>query len=343
MSPSVIDPFGVTHDVKMPCLAKALDPLQVQYQLKQCLAYLNNEQTQVHLTAIRVTRYKPGRRCLIEYDLTLKRSHTTLEPITLIGKTRSRGLDQASYHLLQSLWSSGFAAHSEDGISVPEPMGVIPEWQMWFQRKVPGVVATHLLTKPEGVTIAQRLAQAIHKLHQISIPATRRHTIADELRILHERLPLVAQLKPQWHQRIEKLLEACDRLSDTLPEPVVCGIHRDFYADQAIVDGSRLYLLDFDLYCEGDPALDLGNFLGHITEQSLRTFGTTEALIDREEVMINEFLSLSPQTHHATLSAYKVLTLVRHIYISTQFPERCHVTESLLELCEQHLRYDTTS
>jgi hypothetical protein len=35
--------------------------------------------------------------------------------------------------------------------------------------------------------------------------------------------------------------------SATWPPPARCGIHRDFYADQVIVDGSRLYLLDFDL------------------------------------------------------------------------------------------------
>src|SRR2546426_9353652 len=45
-----------------------------------------------------------------------------------------------------------------------------------------------------------------------------------------------------------------------------------------IVNGERLFLLDFDLYCEGDPALDIGNFLGHITEQSLRSEEHTSEL-----------------------------------------------------------------
>ena len=36
--------------------------------------------------------------------------------------------------------------------------------------------------------------------------------------------------------------------------------------------------------------------------------------------------------------AYTTLTLARHIYLSTQFSERTHTTEHLLELCEQRVR-----
>jgi hypothetical protein len=39
-----------------------------------------------------------------------------------------------------------------------------------------------------------------------------------------------------------------------MPEPNLRGIHRDFYADHVIVDGSELYLLDFDLYGYGELA-----------------------------------------------------------------------------------------
>lgn len=330
----------------MPFLIQALNPLEVQQQFQHCLPYLLSENDRVQLEEIRVTRYKPGRRCLLEYDLKLERSDGLVEKITLVGKvrsrsgagTRSRGLDWSSYHLLKSLGNAGFRANSEDGISVPEPMGVIPELEMWLQRKVPGELATKLLAEASGVALAKRIAQAIHKLHQAGIPTSRRHTMADELRILHERLPLVAQMKPQWQKRIEKILDACDRLGSKTPESSFRGIHRDFYPDQVIVDGARLYLLDFDLYCEGNPGLDIGNFIAHLKEQSLRILGDPDALADRENALAENFLQLSGNnTSMATVSTYTTLTLVRHIYLSTQFPERCQFTEILLEMCEQSL------
>jgi Ser/Thr protein kinase RdoA (MazF antagonist) len=161
--------------------------------------------------------------------------------------------------------------------------------------------------------------------------------MADELRILHERLPAVGRAEPQWADRIERLLEACDRLGTATPEAVPRGIHRDFYADQVIVDGPRLHLIDFDLYCEGDPALDIGNFLGHLTEQSLRTLGDPEALAHIEGALEERFVELSGEKTRSTIHTYKLLTLARHVHLSTLFPERRPYSESLLELCEERL------
>jgi hypothetical protein len=165
----------------------------------------------------------------------------------------------------------------------------------------------------------------------------RRHTIADEPRILHERLPLVAEAYPQWATRIERLLNACDRLGAGLPQPIYAGIHRDFYADHVIVDRERLYLLDFDLYCEGDPALDVGNFLGHLIEQGLRTLGDPTALLGCQAALEDRFAQLAGEATRGAVEAYATLTLGRHVYLSTQFPERRPFTETLLDLCEQRL------
>jgi hypothetical protein len=317
----------------MPFLAQALDPLKVQRQFKYGLPSLAAGNKPLQLRAIRVVRHKPGRRCLIEYDI----ERRDAQAITLIGKVRARGLDHSTRRLIESLWNAGFGADSPDGVGVPEPVGIIPEFQMWLQYKAPGRSATQLLAEPGGAGLARRIAEAIHKLHQTGLPSTRRHTMADELRILHERLPLVARMKPQWVNRLERILEACDRLGATTPEPTLQGVHRDFYADHVIVDGPRLYLVDFDLYCEGDPGLDIGNFIAHLTEQSLRILGDPNALRDREQALEERFVELAGEVTRAAVRAYTRLTLARHLYLSTQFPQRRPFAESLLHLCEQRL------
>jgi aminoglycoside phosphotransferase (APT) family kinase protein len=202
---------------------------------------------------------------------------------------------------------------------------------------VQGQVATDLLAAPGGEDLVRRIAEAAHKLHRAGVLAKRRHTMNDELRILHERLPSVARSEPQWAGRIERLLDACDRLGAGTLQPEPCGIHRDFYADQVIVGGARLCLIDFDLYCEGDPALDIGNFLGHIREQSLRSLGDPEALADLEVAMEERFVELAGEETRPAVRAYKLLTLARHVHLSTLFPERRSFTGSLLELCEEYL------
>lgn len=331
MNPRVLDPFGVAADPAMPSLAAALDPVAAQRRLGRILG------RHIELKAIRVARYKPGRRCLIEYDVELAPPKSLPEILTLIGKVRAKRYGKSGHRLLAAFWNAGFDTRSTDGISVPEPIGMVFKFRMWLQRKMPGQVATELLTRPSAVELMRRIAEAAHKVHRAAVPPDRRHTIADELHILRERLTIVSRSKPQWEPRIESVLAACERLGASVPDPVFCGIHRDFYSDQILVDGARLYLTDFDLYCEADPGLDIGNFLGHLTEYSLRVRGDPEALVSLEEALEERFVQLSGPAVRKSVRAYATLTLVRHIYLSTLFPERRASTADLLEICEQRL------
>jgi aminoglycoside phosphotransferase (APT) family kinase protein len=208
---------------------------------------------------------------------------------------------------------------------------------MWLQRRVNGVTATQLIGGPEGPTLAARIAQAIRKVHQAGVPTEKAHTMADELRILHECLPRASALRPELAARIERLLAGCDRLGAGVPALTPCGIHRDFYPAQVVVDAERLWLLDFDLYCLGDPGLDIGNFIGHVTEESLRTHGDPAAWSAAERAMEDRFVALSTESVRPAIHAYTTLTLARHVYLSTQFPERRPFTDRLLDLCEQRL------
>ena len=333
----VSDPFGVASDPEMLTLASALNPVEAQTEFSRLKGLSAGVHRTVRLQEIRVTRYKPHRRCMIEYVIAFEGPDTAFETFTLIGKVRARRFGKSGYQLLSRIQQAGFGIDSEDGISVPEPQGTISKFQMWLQRKVPGQVATDLLSAPDGVELVRRIAEASHKLHQAGVPAERRHTMSDELEILRKCLLTVAREEPALAGRILRLLEACVRLGRATPAPTLCGIHRDFYADQLIVDGPRLYLIDFDLYCEGDAGLDVGNFVGHITEQSLRTFGDSRALADLERAMEERFVELAGAGTRAAVRSYAALTLARHIYLSTLFPTRRPFTRNLLELCEERL------
>ena len=256
--------------------------------------------------------------------------------------TIARRFGKSGFRLLDRIWNAGFDAASVDGISVPEPLGIVPRFQMWFQRKVPGETAARLLAGPGGTGLASRIAEASHKLHRANVPTEARHEMADELGILHECLGKVMQLRPDWKGRLEKVLQASDELGTSVPAPQTCGIHRDFYPAQVVVDGERIYLIDFDLYCQGDPGLDVGNFLGHMTEQALRELGDARALAKQEEALEERFIQLSGERTRPAIRAYTILTLVRHIYLSTQFENRHEFTEPLLSLCEQRLLSPTT-
>ncbi|HSO82991.1 phosphotransferase [Thiocapsa sp.] len=189
--------------------------------------------------------------------------------------------------------------------------------------------------------MSPRIAAAIHKLHGADPISDRRHTMRDELRILHRALGEVATQNPTWADRINRLFAACERLGDSLEPGTTCPSHRDCYADNLVLDGTRHYLIDLDLFCLADPGLDKGNFIGHVTELSLRTCGDPNALADLELAIEEAFVRLAGEACRAAVRTYALLTLVRHIAISRRIPERRPWTPALLELCEERLSVAT--
>ena len=288
----------------------------------------------LRLKDVRLIRHKPGRRCIVEYDVEVDKPDAPKEIVTLIGKTRVRRSGNEAFRLQQAFWNAGFDSECPDRISVPEPIGVIAAFQMWFQRKVEGPTAEKLIATSNGVELASRVAQAIHKLHNAGVPTDKSHTISDELKILRACFDQLKTSHAQLSDRLDRLFDACEVVSAKTRSGGSCGIHRDFYASQVIVNNDRLWLLDFDLYCQGDPALDTGNFIGHITEQALRELGSADSLKSAERVLEEEFVGLAGENMRPAVHLYRDLTLARHIFLSAKFPERRHLTEQLLEICE---------
>ena len=324
-------------DPELPTLSAALTPAAAREALLDRLRRSCDITGDTSLHAIRVVAYKPGRRCLIEYQLATPRRGAQPEMTAVLGKIRANRFGNSGYRMLSALWDAGFTSTSRDGISVPEPLATVPTLRMWVQRKMPGRVATSVLPGPDGTILAGLIAHAVHKLHTAEVPAERRHTIDDELQILARCLGDVARAHPELAPSIDRLVETCGRVAVMLPEPAWCGSHRDFYSDQVLVDGNRLFLIDFDLYCEADPGLDVGNFLGHVTEQSLRLFGRADALAHVERSLENRFVALAGEHVRWPVRVYAALTIARHVYLSTRVPGRAHITRALLALAHERL------
>jgi len=334
----LMDEYRVAaSDPSLPSLRLALDREEVKRQFKHRLPRLAGENGFVRVRGVRVVRHKPGRRCLLEYDLRVERPGDQRRRVRLLGKVRAGRFGNADYELSDALWRRGFSASSADGISVPEPIGTIPAFRMWLQRKVAGRPAADLLAGPDGVVLAQRIAEAAHKIHECGIWPHREHTARDELRILADCLDDVVAANPSLERRVKRLLVACERIGGRLPFSRRRPIHRDFYADQVIVDGDRLHVVDFDLFCVGDPALDVGNFLGHVSEQALRLHGDPGALAHVEHALEERFCELAGEQVRTVVRAYAGLTLARHVYLSTVLDDRQALTERLLALCEERV------
>ena len=324
-------------DAAMPYLGRALDRDAAFPLLERRMKERFPGHTLCDIRRIRLRRHKPGRRCLIEYDLQLESPAGKRMAYPVLGKIRAKKLDRATYDLTRALWNDAFNSHSTDGLYVPEPLGVVPEFNMWLQRKIDGYTTTGYLDDPIGALLARDVARALHKLNTFGPPPQRTHTIADELAILDDRLPQVADQYPAWVARIADVLAACHELAGRLPRTAPLPVHRDFYPDNLLIASNGVYLLDLDLYSLGDPALDAGNFIGHILEYSLRRYRDPHMLMASAQAFEDTFVDLAGEHTRPAIDVYTTLTLARHIQISTLFPERRPFTEAILALCEERL------
>jgi aminoglycoside phosphotransferase (APT) family kinase protein len=314
-------------DPEMPFLATALDPDRATPELARAL-----ERPGLRVERAELLRHKPGRRCLIAYEVREADACSSA-----IGKARARGLDRATYESVRALHSGGFGPAALDGICVPEPLGVLPAFRMWLQSRVAGLPGESSLASDRGPALCERVAMLVHKLQRSRVACVRVHTLADELRILHARLAELARARGDWAPRLSRVRHACECLAASLPTLPTLPAHRDLHPGQLLAESERLWVLDFDLLAAADPALDAGNFQAHVIELGLRLHGEADVFREHELALEAGFLAGAGPSLAARLRAFTTLALVRHVALSTRYPDRTHTTEALLDLCERRL------
>lgn len=280
-----------------------------------------------------LVRLKPGRRCLVRY---------VTEGGPLLGKVRVGHRPRKAFELAEMLQRAGLVAGAPDGVAVAEPVAVFDELAMWVQREVPGRAADELLLVGGAWSpgrLGRRAAEAAVRIHRAAVPARRVHGVAQEMAVLDRRFAALRSDQPHLAERVDRLAMACRRRAAevaAMDRPAV-GIHRDYYPDQLIVAGESVTVIDFDLYCLGDPALDIGNFVGHVVELGVRCHGDAEHWLAEVEACTERFLELAGIDHRAAVRAYTDLTLARHVSLSVELPGRSGITVALLDLCDRRL------
>ncbi len=330
---TTVSPLPTAHDDPgLPTLASALDPaIAAVFILPVLATRLRLESPRI--TDVQLRRHKPGRRCLIEYQVAPGDGTT---PIPVLAKLRRRGVDTSNFDFLQALAANGFHPEAPDGISIPTPLGAIPSLGLVLHQRVAGTPLTQRLSDPDAPQLAVRTAEALLKLHRTRHTLPRRHAVTDELDHLESQLTRTAEALPELQQRILGVLDDCQRLAERLPAARPTQLHRDFYPDQILIDGSRLWIVDFDLAAVGDPALDAGNFVAHLIEHGLRFHHDAAALSPVIQAFRTHYLGRSGVPVES-LHAWTTLALARHIAISHRMTERNPTTTPLVALCEERL------
>ena len=319
-------------DLAAPLLARRLADFNKKgpYRLKR-------------IEAISILKYKPGRRCVMAYRLygRHKKNGQRIRQ-NVIGKVFRDDRGKRLYKLQEALYQNGFGPDATDGIHVPEALAYMPEMRMLAQASAPGHTLDELsLTQDIGWQV-KRCAEGLAKLHRSRAfvnapgngkPLFKPYTLADELRGLEDYTARLAEVRPDAMPEIEALRAGLLAWAARLPAAATAvPLHRDFYYSQALFDGPRLHLIDFDLLALGDPAVDAANFTAHLAYLGLEQFGDLRRF-DRE---IAAFLAVyldagvTDADFLARVAFYQAATFFRLLNVIAPRPAVQHLFPALL-------------
>lgn len=321
----------VQMDPAFAFLAEAFEPTVATKVLQNAVPCLSETFGAFTIENIQVRRHKTGRRCLIEYELATEQG-----PQFVFGKASAKRLDRKTFETQSSLFDChGFADNCTDGICVPRPLGVWTEWNIWFQEKVAAVGGMTILKENRLATVTERVASAMAKLHSSDFLPRREHTIQDELDQLSERLETMRAELASERTRINQIADCCLAIGKSIDAHELRPIHRDFYHDQVMFSQDRTWLVDLDLVCMGHPALDVGNFVAHLTEDAIRRFDDAEHWRGEEEQLVDLYLAAMPSVTRDDIAACTAISLARHIYLSWNIEGRRNWTGPVIDEVER--------
>lgn len=136
---------------------------------------------------------------------------------------------------------------------------------------LPGSLLSEVILKPNlelslietvGVALAELHTQQPNKLESMTREAEAKNllSLANWLSLVYP--PVSKQINCLTQKLIDDLV--------SLPA-FNYPIHGDFYADQVLINGENIAIIDLDRAMGGDPAADLGNFLAHLERQALHS------------------------------------------------------------------------
>lgn len=260
----------------------------------------------VQLLGLEIVRHKPGRRCILRYDLKIGRAGA-LRRECVYGKTfaSERG---PRVHGIISMIAAARACGPE--AQLPDPVAYLPSLKLLVQREVSGEpLARMLLAGDERV--ARRVADAVYALHSSGLELGRRHGLDAELLSLQGRVENLCAAWPALAPLARRCLEAVLRGPGNTEDWRWRPAHRDFYHDQVLAGAHGLSVLDFDDAAMSEPAVDVANFLAHLRLLSLQAYGTPGALAPVAVTFLDRYEALDPVLSPSLVRFLEGATLLR--------------------------------
>jgi thiamine kinase-like enzyme len=348
-------------DAALPSLPMLTDPEQARVLLEQSIraAAPNYQDLRIAACAPKIMRYTPGSRCTILYRLTYPAGLAEGRgwPELVVAKTYKGGKGKHAYAGMRALWDSPFREHG--GVTLAEPLAYLPELNVLVQGPIreeqtlqeliaSAVRANTPVALDELYGFVRRTAAGLAGLHRSEVRFGAVRTWEDELAEVRSVVDDIASAVPAVAAAAEPLLAQLEALAAQHPADPIMTIHGTFRPGQALIYQGQIGFIDFDSFCQAEPALDLSLFLrrtkdialGALDQDGVELDDPTRArLLAQADAICDVFLT--EYARHVPISRPRValwesldlLTLVLHSWTKVK-PERL---KNAMFTLEQHL------
>jgi thiamine kinase-like enzyme len=348
-------------DAALPSLPILTDPEQARALLEQHirLAAPEYHDLQIEACVPKIMRYTPGSRCTVLYRLQYPAGLAEGRdwPELVVAKTYKGGKGKHAYAGMRALWDSAF--RKDGGVTIAEPLAYVPELNVLVQgpiredQTLQELIASAIQSgtseaQAELYHFIRKSAAGLAALHSSGVRFGTVRTWDDELAEVRSVVDDIASAVPEVSGAAEPLLMRLAERAATQPADPIVTIHGTFRPGQVLIHNGEIGFIDFDSFCQSEPALDLSLFLRRTKDIVLNAANTAEGADDALrarllaqadsicETFLTEYERHVPVSRQrvALWEALDLFTLVLHSWTKVK-PERL---KNAMFTLEQHIR-----
>lgn len=183
-------------------------------------------------------------------------------PPLAFGKTGPSDNVGLQYLVMNRLWNSEPCRAGD--LKLARPLAYRKDMGLLVQSRVPGKPLAGPRNRRGFLDLSRYAGQALATVHSLDIPFGPEKPVERLIRRLESDLPDLALSAPELYPELRKLVGQLQlRADSTMPTPLV-PCHGDYKYDQFLCARGEYSLIDFELFCQSEAALDLGTFCAYL-------------------------------------------------------------------------------
>jgi Ser/Thr protein kinase RdoA (MazF antagonist) len=269
-------------DTSLPMLPHLTDAERARVLLEDAIRGGSPAYSDLRIATCRpqVMRYARGSRCTIRYEIdhgpAARGRHW---PGVVVAKTYRRNTGEHTFHGMQALWSSELSRSSL--VAIAEPLAYLPELRVLVQGPIAeeqtlrGLICASVQRRTPAALdevheYMARTARGLAALHGCGVAFGETVTLESEVTEIRTRIERLARLMPEVSGAAAPLLVRVLDLDATHPAEVARPSHGTFRPAQVLLHQGRVGFIDFDDFCQAEPALDVARFRAGIRDCWMR-------------------------------------------------------------------------